>query len=142
SVCLPAVIAAVVPGAVDRVAAQTPATGSAATQQAEQRSPIQPPPAPAGPAPLGVSGQLAPWLQVRGEYRARIEGFDGGGFSDTEDSYWMGRFRINASVQPTKTVRFVAQLQDSRAFDKTTGQQAVPLRDTLDLRMAYGEYTS
>ncbi len=95
-----------------------------------------------GPAPLGVDGQLTPWLQVRGEFRARIEGFTGGGFADTTDTYWMDRFRLNATASPTKLLKFVVQVQDARAFDKTTGSQNVPLRDTLDLRMAYLEFGS
>ena len=92
------------------------------------------------PAPLGVGGQLTPWLQVRGEFRARVEGFTGGGFADNSDAYWMDRFRLNATVSPTRSMRFVVQVQDARGFDKTTGSQAAPLRDTLDLRIAYGEF--
>ncbi len=95
-----------------------------------------------GPAPLGVDGQLTPWLQVRGEFRARVEGFTGGGFADNSDAYWMDRFRLNATVSPTRSVKLVVQAQDARAFDKTTGSQVAPLRDTLDLRMAYGEFGS
>src|SRR5437773_2001449 len=95
-----------------------------------------------GPAPLGVDGQLTPWLQVRGEFRARVEGFTGGGFADNSDAYWMDRFRLNAMVSPTESVKLVVQVQDARAFDKTIGSQAAPLRDTLDLRMAYGELGS
>jgi hypothetical protein len=95
-----------------------------------------------GPAPLAVDGQLTPWLQVRGEFRARIEGFTGGGFADNSDAYWMDRFRLNATVNPTTSMKFVVQVQDARAFDKTAGSQAAPLRDTLDLRMAYGEFGS
>jgi hypothetical protein len=100
------------------------------------------PASPSGPVPLGVNGQVTPWLQVRGELRARIEGFTGGGFADNDDAYWMDRFRLNATVRPSKSVAFVVQAQDARAFEKTTGSQAVPLRDTLDLRMAYGEFGS
>jgi hypothetical protein len=106
----------------------------------------QPPPAAVtptrGPAPLGLDGQLAPWLQVRGEFRARVEGFTGGGFADVADAYWMDRFRLSATVSPTRSTTFVVQVHDARAFDKTTGQQLAPLRDTLDLRMAYGEFGS
>ena len=94
------------------------------------------------PAPLGVDGQLTPWLQVRAEIRARVEGFTGGGFADNSDAYWMDRFRLNATVSPTESITFVVQVQDARAFDKTTGSQVAPLRDTLALRMAYGEFGS
>src|SRR5712692_1152948 len=95
-----------------------------------------------GPAPLGVDGQLTPWLQVRGEFRARVEGFTGGGFADNSDAYWMDRFRLNATASPTRSMKFVVQVQDARAFDKTAGSQLAPLRDTVDLRMAYGEFGS
>jgi hypothetical protein len=95
-----------------------------------------------GPAPLGIDGQLTPWLQVRGEFRARVESVTGAGFADNSDAYWMDRFRLNATVSPTRSMRFVVQVHDARAFEKTTGSQNAPLRDTLDLRMAYGEFGS
>jgi hypothetical protein len=97
---------------------------------------------PPAPTPLAVDGQLTPWLQLRGEFRARVEGFSGSGFADNSDAYWMDRFRLNTTVAPTTSMKFVVQLQDARAFIKTAGSQLVPLRDTLDLRMAYGEFGS
>ena len=84
---------------------------------AEAQAPAQPP----QPVPLGVNGALTPWLQMRGEFRARIEGFSGGGFGDTSDAYWMDRFRLNATVRAAKSLAFVVQAQDARAFDKTSG---------------------
>jgi hypothetical protein len=100
-----------------------------------------PAPEPSVPAAVGLSGQLANWLQIRAEYRGRLEGFSGGGYKpDSSDAYMLDRFRVNATVAPAKTVKFVVQMQDARAFDKTTGGQAAPFRDTLDLRLAYGEF--
>ena len=96
------------------------------------------------PAPLGVDGQLTSWLQVRGEFRARIEGFTGGGFAADNSrtpTGWIASGSMRRS-RPTKSMKFVVQVQDARAFDKTTGSQAAPFRDTLDLRMAYGEFGS
>jgi alginate export protein len=118
----------------------TVARAQAAQQAQPQARPIQPPPA--SPVPLGVSGQMAPWFQVRGEFRARVEGFAGGGFTENEDGYWMDRFRINASITPSKSLAFVVQAHDARAFRKTVGSQLAPFRDTLDLRMAYGDVGS
>ena len=115
--------------------AQTPTT------QPEQRA-APAAPLPPGPMPLGVGGQLASWLQVRGEFRTRIEGFSGGGFGESEDAYWMDRFRLNATIRPSKSLAFVVQAHDARAFEKTAGSQTVPFRDTLDIRMAYGEIGS
>ncbi len=100
-----------------------------------------PPPRPSAPPPVGLPGQFASWLQLRGEFRGRLEGFDGGAFRpDNRDGYMLDRFRLNATVAPSKTAKFVVQVQDARVFDKTTGGSAVPFRDTLDLRMAYGEF--
>jgi hypothetical protein len=95
------------------------------------------------PSPLGLDGQLTPWLLVRGEVRTRVEGFTGNGFSPgNDDAYWMDRFRLSATVRASRTVNFFVQAQDSRAFDKTTGGLVAPMRDTLDLRQAYGEVTA
>jgi hypothetical protein len=91
------------------------------------------------PASLGVDGEFTPWLQMRGEVRTRIEGFSGGGFTDSDDAYWLDRFRLNTIVRPTASVAFVVQVQDARAFNKSVGSQAAPFRDAVDLRMAYGE---
>jgi hypothetical protein len=93
------------------------------------------------PVPLGPSGQVSSWLSVRAEFRGRVEGFDGGAYRpDNSDGYMLDRFRINATAAPSKLAKFVVQLQDARAFDKTSGGLGVPFRDTLDLRMAYGEF--
>src|SRR5881296_2464617 len=74
------------------------------------------------PSTPSGAGQLAPWLQVRGEYRTRIEGFTGGAFTDgNDDAYWLGRFRLNATARPNTSMRFFIQTQDARAFDRTTG---------------------
>jgi hypothetical protein len=113
--------------------------------RAQETAPqLQTPPASptrGGPIPVGLDGQLANWLQVRGEFRSRVEGFDGGGFATgNSDAYWVDRFRLNATVRPHSSLGFVVQLQDARSFLKTTGGQLAPFRDALDVRMAYGEY--
>jgi hypothetical protein len=118
----------------------TLASAQPVAQAQPQVAPIQSPPT--SPLPLGVNGQLAPWFQVRGEFRARVEGFEGGGFTPNEDAYWMDRFRINATITPAKSVAFVVQAHDARAFRKTVGSQLAPFRDTMDLRIAYGEVGS
>jgi hypothetical protein len=140
------------------LAAQTPAAPPAAapqtasaetTPQPQQTMPQQtaspqiaaPVPRPATPVPLGPDGQVSKWLSVRGEFRGRFEGFSGGAFKpDNGDGYMLDRFRINATVTPSPVAKFVVQVQDARAFDKTTGGMGTPFRDTLDLRMAYGEF--
>ena len=113
--------------------------GFAQIAAAQQPAPTPP----AAPTALGLNGQLTPWLQVRGEIRTRIEGFAGGGFTPgNDDAYWMDRVRLNATVKASKSVSFFAQVQDARAFNKTTGGLVAPLRDIFDLRQAYGEISS
>lgn len=111
---------------------------TAAQTQVPVRAPVPP-----APVPLGLDGELAPWLQVRGEFRARVEGFTGGGFAtNNDDAYWMDRFRLNVTVRAAKSVTFVVQAHDVRTFEKTAGGQAAPFRDTFDLRQVYGEFSS
>jgi len=121
----------------------TLALAGVARNTAAQQPVLPPPSAPSAPTPLGLNGQLAPWLQVRGEFRTRIEGFAGGGYTpDNNDAYWMDRFRLSAMVRPSKSISFFVQVHDARAFDKTTGGSLAPLRDTLDLRQGYAEISS
>jgi hypothetical protein len=126
--------------------AQTAAPGAenAASAAASPQTGVQvttPPPRPSAPPAVGLSGQLASWLQLRGEFRGRLEGFDGGAFKpDNSDAYMLDRFRVNATVAASKTAKFVVQVQDARTFDKTTAGSTAPFRDTIDLRMAYGEF--
>jgi hypothetical protein len=129
------------PQAAPQTASSQGTAQSSGAPQTQSTPPALPAPRSSGPPPVGLSGQLASWLQVRGEFRGRLEGFTGGGFKPgSSDAYMLDRFRINAMVAPAKTVKFVVQMQDARAFEKNTGGQAVPFRDTLDLRLAYGEF--
>lgn len=103
-----------------------------------RRGPAQ---SPSVPPPVGLTGQLTDWLQVRGEFRNRVEGFSGGGFKpDSTDGYVLNRFRFNAMITPARTLKLVIQAQDARTFEKATGGRVAPFRDTLDLRLAYGEF--
>ena len=140
---------------IGRLAAQSADNTTASAQQASAQAPVasQPPPAqapvvaplprPSAPSPVGLAGQFADWLQIRGEFRGRLEGFSGGSYRpDNSDGYMLDRFRINATVAPRQDLKFVVQAQDARVFDKAAGGLATPFRDTFDLRMAYGEVGS
>jgi hypothetical protein len=120
--------------------AQTGATApsDASPQSATQIAPVIP--RPSGPPAVGLSGQVADWLQVRGEFRGRLEGFGNGAFKpDNQDGYMLDRFRFNATMAPSRLAKFVVQIQDARAFDKKAGGDSNPFRDTFDLRLAYGD---
>ncbi len=83
------------------------------------------------------------WLRVRGEFRERMEGFDGAGFnSANEDLYWLSRIRFNATVTASKHLSFQAQVQDARVARKTVGPTGAPFRAPFDLRMAFADVGS
>jgi Alginate export len=83
---------------------------------------------------------LPQWLRFSGEYRARMEGFSGGGFRpDNDDLYLLNRFRVNMAVKPTSWLKFQFQGQDARVFGKNHRPAAPPFQDVMDLRMAYVE---
>ena len=74
-----------------------------------------------------VNAQLPKWLQLGGEYRARVEGFTGGGFkANNEDTYLLSRLRLNLFLRPETWLKFGFQAQDARAFWKNQNPAAPP----------------
>ena len=116
-----------------------------AQQPAPQPSTILKPAVSAAPAArpgLSHINQLLPrWLNFSGEYRMRVEGFDGGGFkADTRDAYALNRVRLNMRVSPTYWMRFQFQAQDAQVFGKNAKPDAPPFENTIDMRQAYAEF--
>jgi hypothetical protein len=116
-----------------------------AQQPSPQAAPALAPKAPPAPTtqPLltHVNKELPAWLKFSGEYRMRLEGFDGGGFKvDTRDAYALSRLRLNMRVLPTYWMRFQIQSQDAQVFWKNTKPDAPPFEDTMDIRQAYVEF--
>ena len=94
------------------------------------------------PAPLGVDGQLTSWLQVRGEFRERIEGF-------TRRRVHAGqRRRLLAGPVPAQRdgrarARSLSSSCRCRTRARSTRRPARTARAVprpLDLRMAYGDF--
>jgi hypothetical protein len=124
------------------VALAWPGASTAAAQEAPPAvtpgGQAVPAPAPPPPFPNRANDALPAWLQVRGEYRGRMEGFDNAGFtSDRVDLYWLNRFRFDATVKPGSSVAVTLQAQDARVQRKTVGPTGPPFRDVFDLRVAY-----
>ena len=119
-------------------AALAPAAAPAAAQQPAAQAPAV---IPVKPPVFNRANELLPaWLRLRGEFRERMEGFDGLGFNSTrEDLYWLSRFRFNATVTPSKQLSFQAQLQDARVAKKTVGPTGAPFKAAMDLRMAFAD---
>jgi len=121
-----------------------PATAFA--QQPQQTTaPAAQPPTQATPAPkppvFNRANEVMPaWLRIRGEFRERMEGFDGAGFvEDRQDLYYLSRVRLNATVTPTRLLSFQVQAQDARVARKTVGAVGTPFKAPLDLRMAFAD---
>ncbi|MGH9256782.1 MAG: alginate export family protein [Vicinamibacterales bacterium] len=117
---------------------------------ARQTVSVAPPPAAQAPAPiapaprapiLNRANELLPaWLRIRGEFRQRMEGFDGAGFVENrEDLYYLSRVRLNATVTPTRLLSFQLQAQDARVAKKTVGSTGTPFKAPLDLRLAFAD---
>ena len=111
---------------------------SALAQQAPAPAPVN---LPAKPPVLNRANELLPqWFRLRGEFRERMEGFDGLGFNDTrEDLYWLSRLRLNATVTASKSLSFQAQVQDARVAKKTVGPTGAPFKAAMDLRTAFAD---
>lgn len=87
-----------------------------------------------------LNKRLPKWLRFSAEYRARLEGFTGGGFKrNSDDLYLLNRFRINMKIQTSSWLKFNFQGQDARVFWKNQRPAGPPFKDTMDLRMAYVE---
>jgi hypothetical protein len=105
------------------------------------------------PAPPGVAAKppvlnranevLPQWFRLRGEFRERLEGFDGLGFNPArEDLFWLSRLRLSATVAPSKQLGFQAQVQDARVAKKTVGPRGAPFTAPIDLRMGFADVGS
>jgi hypothetical protein len=80
---------------------------------------------------------------MRGEFRERMEGFDGLGFNASrEDVYYLSRLRLNTTITPSKDLSFQAQVQDARVADKTVGPTTAPFRAPFDLRTGFADIGS
>ena len=113
---------------------QQPVT--AAAQQSATQAPAVIPLRP--PIFNRANERLPSWFRLRGEFRERMEGFDGFGFnSSREDLYWLSRLRVNATITPSRNLSFQAQVQDARVGKKTVGPTGAPFKATMDLRMAF-----
>ena len=109
-------------------------------QPIQTPSTVAPPGPPRAPLVNRANERLPQWLRVRGEFRERMEGFDGAGFDPSrEDVYWLSRVRFDAAVRPSNALSFQLQVQDARAGRKTVGPTGAPFSAPFDLRMAYAD---
>jgi hypothetical protein len=99
-----------------------------------------PPAEPAVPIVNRVNELLPSWLNVRGEFRERMEGFSGANYvADREDLYYLSRFRFNATIKPNPQLSLQVQMQDARVGRKTVGPTGFPFKAPIDVRMAFAD---
>jgi hypothetical protein len=116
---------------------------AAAPADAQQPAAQQTPAPVKAPIPNRFNEVLPPWLRVRGEFRERVEGFESLGFTpDRDDTYSLSRLRLNATVTPSPSLSFQAQVQDSRVAEKTVGPTTAPFRGPFDLRLGFADIGS
>ncbi len=85
-----------------------------------------------------LNSDLPSWLTLGIEQRVRFEDFKSIHFDpEDDDGYTLTRLLFDASVRPTKHLRFFAQGQDSRGYGLSKDKPRPGVRDTFDLRQAY-----
>jgi hypothetical protein len=88
-----------------------------------------------------LNRRLPHWLQFDAEYRARLE--DGTTLGKTftasgQDTYFLNRIRVGVTIRPASWLKFYAQAQDVRSFDKNP-PRSFAFYDLYDLRQGYME---
>lgn len=138
-VCLLAAALAIPSFAVAQSGQPVPAGASQPAQTAAPSAQVAAP-ASKPPFPNRLNTVLPSWIRLRGEFRERVEGFDGAGFNGTrEDLYYLSRLRFNTTITASKSLSFQAQVQDARVARKTVGPTGTPFAATVDLRMAFAD---
>ena len=112
------------------------AIGLISTPAAAQTPPV--PPSTQLPPTAFANIDLPTWMRLGVEYRGRLEGFTGGGFTDDrEDLYWLNRFRVTARFSMKPWLSAAVQAQDARVEGRNTVTTGAPFRDQFDLRLAH-----
>jgi Alginate export len=89
-----------------------------------------------------LNRSLPSWFHIGGEYRGRLEGPTGIGFTGTDDFYSLDRLRVNIAVQPKEWLLFYGEVQDSRIFFNHHNPNANPYEDKWTLWQAYSQVGS
>src|SRR5216683_6741440 len=82
------------------------------------------------------------WLRIGGQYRGRLEGPAGIGFTRTRDFYLLDRLRVHVTIQPKEWLRFHAEVQDARIFFNHHIPNANPYQDSWTLWEGYAQVGS
>jgi Alginate export len=89
-----------------------------------------------------LNESLPHWLHIGGEYRGRLEGPIGIGYTGTNDFYLLDRLRMNVAIQPKDWLLFYGEVQDARIFFNHHIPNANPYEDKWTLWQAYSQLGS
>jgi hypothetical protein len=89
-----------------------------------------------------LNQSLPRWFQLGGEYRGRLEGPTGIGFTGTNDFYLLDRLRVNLAIQPKEWLLFYGEVQDARIFFNHHNPNANPYENKWTLWQAYSQVGS
>ena len=91
---------------------------------------------------IKINRSLPNWIRIGGEYRGRLEGPTGIGFTSTDDFYYLDRLRVKLGIKPKEWLLFFGEVQDSRIFFNHHIANANPYEDKWTLWQSYAQVGS
>jgi hypothetical protein len=89
-----------------------------------------------------LNESLPSWLRIGGQYRNRLEGPIGIGYTRTRDFYLLDRLRVHVTIQPKEWLRFYGEVQDARIFFNHHIPNGNPYEDSWTLWEGYAQVGS
>jgi hypothetical protein len=89
-----------------------------------------------------LNRSLPSWFRVGGEFRGRLEGPTGIGFTGTQDFYYLDRLRVKLGIKPKEWLLFYGEVQDARIFFNHHIANANPYEDKWTVWQAYPQLGS
>jgi Alginate export len=89
-----------------------------------------------------LNESLPHWLRFGGQYRNRLEGPIGIGYTGTNDFYLLDRLRVWVKIQPKQWLTFRGEVQDARIFFDHHIPNANPYQDIWTLWEGYAQIGS
>jgi len=89
-----------------------------------------------------LNRSLPSWFRIGGQYRGRLEGPMGIGFSSPNDFYFLDRLRVKLGIKPKEWLLFYGEVQDARIFFNHRIPNANPYEDKWTLWQAYSQVGS
>jgi len=89
-----------------------------------------------------LNRSLPSWFRIGGQYRGRLEGPMGIGFTSTNDLYFLDRLRVKLGIKPKEWLLFYGEVQDARISFNHHLPNANPYQDKWTLWQAYSQVGS